>query len=206
MQTIQKEIKKCKKGIIVDIGTGDGKFVYELAKEHPSRFIIGIDLSKENVRELSAKIYKKPSRGGLKNALFVLASAFDLPSELNNIVNQVFINFPWGSLLKGVVSVDDKLWNGIKRVCKRGAFIDVLFGYDQSLDRTETERLNLPNLDLDYIQKTMIPRLISLGFSVSKAEIFDGKDVFDYPSTWAKKISFRQGRVYYYLRIKVERK
>ena len=98
MPTIKEEIKKSEKGIIVDIGTGDGKFVYELAKEHPSRFIIGIDLSKENVRELSAKIYKKPSRGGLKNALFVLASAFDLPSELNNFVNQVFINFPWGRL------------------------------------------------------------------------------------------------------------
>ena len=32
-------------GVIVDIGCGDGKFTYKLAKENPDRFVIGIDPS-----------------------------------------------------------------------------------------------------------------------------------------------------------------
>lgn len=51
--------------IAIDIGTGDGRFVYELAQDNPNWFCIGIDSERSNLEEYSAKIHKKPSRGGL---------------------------------------------------------------------------------------------------------------------------------------------
>jgi len=86
--------KSSGRGVIVDIGTGDGRFVYELAKKNPSKFVVGVDSNHENLIERSARIYKRPSRGGISNALFALASANELPVELNGLANQVFMENP----------------------------------------------------------------------------------------------------------------
>ncbi len=94
-------------GVVVDIGTGDGEFVYAIAKDNPDRFIIGIDPDYKGLEKSSTRIYKKAPKGGLDNALFVLGSIEALPEELNDIANQVFINFPWSGLLKGIVLVED---------------------------------------------------------------------------------------------------
>jgi len=46
-------------------------------------------------------------KGGLANALFVVAAAERLPPELAGIAAEVSILFPWGSLLRGALALDD---------------------------------------------------------------------------------------------------
>lgn len=191
-------------GIIIDIGTGDGKFVYELAKNNPDKFVIGIDASHAGLIEKSQKIYKKKSKGGLLNALFVLAPVEDLPDEINGIANQIFINFPWGSLLAGLVKVDEITWSEIKKLCKEGTIIDLIFGYDPIQDAKEIKRLGLPDLDLDYIKFQMIPKLSELGFGKKELREINNEDLKDYPSSWSKKLGFGKERKYYYLRLVAE--
>ena len=49
-----------------------------------------------------------PSRkGGLPNALYVAAAAERLPPELTAIAAEVSILFPWGSLLRGALALDN---------------------------------------------------------------------------------------------------
>ena len=187
-------------GIIVDIGTGDGKFTYQMAKENPDRFIIGIDPAQKGLEKVSAKIYQKPARGGLKNALFVLADVESLPEELNGLANQVFINFPWSSLLKGIILVEDKTWHSIKRICQKGAIIDLVLGYDEI---SESDKLNLPKFDSGYIKKEMAPKLVKRGFEFVKIKELTNKDLKAYPSSWAKKLGFGKERQYFYIRLKV---
>ncbi len=188
-----------KKGVIVDIGTGDGRFVYELAKNHPDRFIIGIDSSKENLRKYSSKILKKPSRGGLKNILYIWASVSGLPRDLKGAANQVFINFPWGELLRSIVCVDENIWRNIRMICRKGAFIDILFGYDKSIDKKEIDRLDLP---LAYIKSDILSKLEDLNFEVEDLKELNSEILNKYPTSWAKKLSLRKQRNYYYLRLK----
>lgn len=188
-------------GIIVDIGTGDGKFVYELAKEYPDRLIIGIDPSHGSLEQISAKIYRKPQKGGLKNALFVISGVEDLPEELNSVANQVFINFPWSSLLKGIVLVEDKTFEAIKRICQKGASIDIVFGYDKEAEGNKTEELSLPELTDDYIENEMRRKLENKGFSLEQARLLSDEDIKNYPSSWAKRLSFGKERYFYYLRL-----
>lgn len=202
-QIKKKQRPKRGKGIIVDIGTGDGKFTYKIAKENPDRLVIGIDPNAKGVEKYSAKIYKKVARGGLENALFVLATVEDLPEELNGIANQVFINFPWGSLLAGIVKVEDKCWDNIKRICKKGAFIDLLFGYDERYDKTEIQRLKLPTLSRNFIYEIFIPKLQDIGLEVIDTKQLTSTQLTNYPSTWAKKMGFGKERKYWYLRIKI---
>ena len=177
-------------GVIIDIGTGDGKFAYELAKEHPDRFVIGIDPNHQALEEVSNKIYKKPVKGGLPNALFVLANIEDLPEELSGIANQIFINFPWSGLLKGLILVEEKTWLNLKRICQPGAYIDLVFGYDENAEKNKVESLNLPTLSEEYLQNTLVSKVDTLGFKLVELNRLTEEDLKNYPSTWAKKLAF----------------
>lgn len=191
-------------GVIVDIGTGDGKFTYQVAKEHPDKFVIGIDHAQQPLEGTSAKIYKKEHKGGLENALFVLANIEDLPQELTGVANQVFIHFPWSGLLCGVILVEEKTWSNIKRICQPGAYIDLIFGYDSAYEQKAVDHFSLPELTLEYIQKMMVPKLELNGFEVLLCKQLELDELKNYPSTWSKKLSFGRERVYYYLQLKLK--
>ena len=188
-------------GIIVDIGTGDGKFAYELAKANPVRFVIGIDANHASLQETSGKIYKKKEKGGLKNALFVLSSVQDLPQELNGVANQVFINFPWGSLLKSIVLAEPTAWNAIRRICAAGAIVDILLGYSEHDDQKTTR--SLPALGRAHITQVMQPALGKLGFTLLKLSKASPAALKNYPSSWSKKLAFTPNKDFYYLRLKI---
>jgi 16S rRNA (adenine(1408)-N(1))-methyltransferase len=189
-------------GIIVDIGTGDGEFVYTLARGNPGRFIIGLDPSRQGLENTSARIYKKPEKGGLSNALFVLGSVEALPEELDGLANQVYINFPWAGLLKGLLLGDAVVWGALKRLCQPGAFIDVLFSYEKTAEENEFIKAGLPDIDLEYLRGVTAPRIEKSGFKVLEIKCFGAEEIKRYPSTWAKKLSFGRDRKYYYLRVK----
>src|SRR6185369_1989880 len=84
--------------VLLDLGTGDGRYVRQLAGEHPDWFMIGVDSCRENLHEYS--------RAKLPNMLFVIASAQDLPCELSGLISNIMVNFPWGSLLESLLAGD----------------------------------------------------------------------------------------------------
>ena len=51
--------------MIIDIGTGDGRFVYQSARRNPNKFYIGIDPNTRPLTKISEKIHRKPAKGGL---------------------------------------------------------------------------------------------------------------------------------------------
>src|SRR5688572_727374 len=80
--------------VLIDLGTGDGRFVRHVAATSPNTFAIGIDLCAVNMRE--------QSRRASANALFLVASAYAPPPELHRVATHLTINFPWGDLLSGL--------------------------------------------------------------------------------------------------------
>lgn len=191
-------------GVIVDIGTGDGKFTYQLAKEHPDKLVIGIDPAQEPLQELSARALKKTAKGGLPNVLFVLANVENLPQELTGVANQVFINFPWSSLLRGVIKAEEKTWENIKRICKPGAYVDLIFGYEPEHEQKVMNELGLPMLTLEYLQNNLLSKLEQFGFQVLTCRPVDQNDLKHFPSTWSKKLSFGKERFFYYVQLKLK--
>lgn len=189
-------------GVIVDIGTGDGKFVHNLARENPDRFIIGIDPNAKGMEKLSGKVGKKPERGGVENALYVIADVTNLPDELEGVADQVFINLPWGTLLQGIVLGDDATWQNIRKICKPGALVDILCGYSEQRDAAQIEQLGIPPVYEQCIQDEMIPKVQQIGFEVGAVEAITAENLGDYPSTWAKKLQFRQGEKVHHIRLK----
>ena len=52
--------------------------------------------------EAATRAARKPSKGGAPNARFIVAAAEALPPELAGAADLVTVQFPWGSLLRGI--------------------------------------------------------------------------------------------------------
>src|SRR5438094_4040238 len=89
--------------VAVDVGTGDGRFPYQLASGDPQRLAIGIDALAEPMGERAATAARKPARGGRPNLLYVHAAVEALPDELARVADEVYVQLPWGALLEGIV-------------------------------------------------------------------------------------------------------
>lgn len=57
--------------------------------------------------EASLRAARPERKGGLANALFLVAAAEALPGELRARADEVTILFPWGSLLRAALALDD---------------------------------------------------------------------------------------------------
>src|SRR5215831_11298295 len=137
-------------GIVIDIGTGDGRFVYESAQENPRKFYIGIDANARPLEKISEKIYRKPDKGGLPNVLFLQAAVEDLPAELDAVADEVHVHFPWGSLLRIVATGDEDGLRNLRRICAPDGLLEIVIGLDPERDRSEIERLGLAPLTDEF--------------------------------------------------------
>ena len=133
-------------GVVIDIGTGDGRFVSVAARKNPAKFFIGIDPNVKPLEKPSMKTTRKPGKGGLSNALFVQAPIEELPEELDGIADEIHIHFPWGSLLRAVGLGQKDVLDSLRRICASECLVEIVIGIDEERDRSEIERLELPKL------------------------------------------------------------
>ena len=97
----------------VDLGTGDGTAVLAAAAADPRALVIGLDADASAMAEASRRAARPARKGGLPNALFVAGAAETPPAELCGIADTVTVWFPWGSLLRGVLGLDDAAVGGL---------------------------------------------------------------------------------------------
>jgi hypothetical protein len=159
--------------IILDLGTGDGRYVRSLADSFPAHFIIGVDSCRENLRQVS--------RAKLTNALFIIASAQDLPRELCGLASQVTINFPWGSLLAGLLNNDASLINGLNFIAQPGASIDL---------RLNAGALAEAGTTLEAGADRIYRNMAQAGWRIQHPVAIDAHTLRTFPSTWAKRLAF----------------
>ena len=79
--------------VLIDVGTGDGRYVLHVARTQPTCFAIGVDACWNNLR--------RASRKAPPNALYVIANALALPAELGGMASKVTINFSWEACSRG---------------------------------------------------------------------------------------------------------
>ena len=87
----------------IDVGTGDGQAVLRRASAAPGTLVIGLDAVAEAMADASRRAARAARKGGPANACFVVAAAERLPPELRGLANEVTVQFPWGSLLLGML-------------------------------------------------------------------------------------------------------
>jgi 16S rRNA (adenine(1408)-N(1))-methyltransferase len=169
--------------IHMDIGTGDGRFVRHIAESHPNDFVIGVDACRENLCQVSSSA---PA-----NALFVIANALALPSELYGLAAQVTINFPWGSLLEGLLTYDSALLEGLVNIARPNAELEV---------RLNGGALAEAGWSLETGADRVRDVLATNGFSIRPSNMMTAHELKSYPTTWAKRLAFGRDPRAVYLR------
>ncbi|HEX7997454.1 MAG TPA: methyltransferase domain-containing protein [Pyrinomonadaceae bacterium] len=186
-------------GVVIDIGTGDGRFVYQSARENQAKFYIGIDPSTKALEKISEKIYRKPAKGGLPNVLFVQAAIESLPEELDGVADEIHIHFPWGSLLRAVLSADSGVLCNLRRICAPGCMLEIIIGLDPARDRAEIERLSLPALSQEYLETVLTPQYRAAGFDVLEKGVLPQADWSKLQTSWARRLQGNTEREVVYL-------
>ena len=161
------------KQIVLDLGTGDGRYARTLAQAHPRWFIIGLDACRENLRE--------HSQAKLPNLLFVIARAQEMPQELDGLVSQVTINFPWGSLLESLLANDSRLINGLKSISRPGASLELRLNGGALAEAGKT---------LEAGTDKIYFHLLQAGWQIDHPVVMDSGSLKKFPSTWARRLAF----------------
>ena len=157
----------------LDIGTGDGRFVLHTAQANPRRFVIGLDACRENLRDTS--------RRAPDNALFVIANACAMPPELRGVASHITINFPWGSLLTGLLDADPALLSGLMAVALPSTIVDV---------RLNGGALAEAGWPLEAGAAHIREVLAAHGLRMKRPVTLDSGDLRVYPTTWAKRLAY----------------
>jgi len=177
------------KGVVVDLGTGDGRYAFRYAQANPRTLVIGIDAIADNLKEVSHRADRSPRRGGLPNLLFVRASAEDVPGELRGVADEIHVLLPWGRLLVGCLLAEDLIMYGLTSLAGPGARLRLVFNAEIWADSTPKELAHLPRLTRSYVEETMVPAYRRFGIELERSRLMDEAEVDELGTTWAKKLS-----------------
>ncbi|MDQ1446352.1 MAG: rRNA ((1408)-N(1))-methyltransferase [Acidimicrobiaceae bacterium] len=186
--------------VVIDVGTGDGRFAYAYASAHPDAFVVGVDAIAERLEELSAKAARKPAKGGRPNVVFVRATVEDLPSELTGVADEVHVLLPWGALLVGAMLAEAPVMAGIAGLAKPGAEVVVVFNAEVWEDSTPKDMADLPAVTVDYVRSWLAPRYAAFGLDVLDAHELSPDEVGALSTTWARKLAHGRHPKFVHLR------
>ena len=159
--------------VLIDIGTGDGRYVLHHARACPWWFAIGVDTCRENLR---AAARARPC-----NALFVIAEAQALPAELHGLATRITINFPWGSLLEGLLEGHAGLLGGLAAAAQPGAALEI---------RLNGGALAEQGWPLEAGGEQVRRMLVAHGFLAGQPVLLGARALRACPTTWAKRLAF----------------
>ena len=171
---ILSEKQDGKTHVLIDVGTGQGMFILDTAREQPDWLCIGIDAAADNMVKAARTASASPKKGGLDNALFVRGAAEKLPGPFENLADTLTVQYPWGSLM-GIVSAPDPAGlAALRAVSKDQARLSVLLNYSVFEDREYLERLGFGDVIDPAESEALIPTYAAAGFKVTQREIFHG--------------------------------
>ena len=175
--------------VLVDVGTGDGRFVLAHARANPKTFAIGLDPLASALESSSASAARKPERGGAPNALFVVATAEDPPPELEGIADVVTVLLPWGRLLRGVLLGEADVLGALARIARPGAGMRIVLNNEIFEDPVPLDAAELPEATVDYALTELEPLYAQAGIRLDEARLLGEDEVKRLRTTWSRRLA-----------------
>jgi 16S rRNA (adenine(1408)-N(1))-methyltransferase len=174
--------------VVIDLGAGDGRYAYESARSDPSSLYIAVDPDTAALAEYAFRAGRKPARGGITNAIFVVAAVERLPRELEALAKRVRINFPWGSLLRALLAPEPPVLRAIAGLLEPDGVAGVVLSYDPGHDTGAFAGDPLPALDQARIETELIPAYKGAGLPISSWRRLTQDEALAVPSSWGRRL------------------
>jgi 16S rRNA (adenine(1408)-N(1))-methyltransferase len=162
----------------VDLGTGDGAYALHVARSEPGTAVFGLDT---NLDRLRGSRKRHP-----RNLRFIAGDALRYPVETVPVASTVTINFPYGSILRGLMEADPGLM----------ARLDRLLGANGRLEiRVNASALTATGLDPDTGPGDIDAALRQLAGTRVTSRPMTQDELRSFPSAWAKRLGFGRDTV-----------
>jgi 16S rRNA (adenine(1408)-N(1))-methyltransferase len=173
-------------GLVLDLGTGDGKHVLAEARRRPGMLVVGLDAGPDAMRRTAARAATKPAKGGVANAVFVWASVEQLPAELAD-VSEVHCLMPWGSLLRALVTPDESVLRSVTAACRPGA--PFLITLNLHAWRPPVPEVGAtPEPTPSSAAELLAPSYARAGWGLESADYLDDAQVAELGTSWTKRL------------------
>jgi len=157
----------------VDLGTGDGKFAIQLARRQPTVGVVAVDTCLDHL--------SGPRRRDPENVRFARLDARDWQPGTLPVAHAVTINFPYGSLLRGLVEGDAGLL----------ARLDELPGVGSRLEvRVNESALIATGLDPVRGPEAIAAAVRQLGGLRVDRRDLGQPELRAFPSSWARRLGY----------------
>lgn len=166
----------------IDVGTGDGRAVLAAAARDPRALVLGLDASQAAMAGASRRAAGPARRGGMPNAGFIVAAAEAVPAALRGVAGVVTVRFPWASLLRGCVGLDDQVATGVASLVRAAGTLELL------LAPAPRDGLDGVPVTPEEISEAAASTFTALGLRAVTARPATADEVRASGSTWAKRL------------------
>ncbi len=179
------------RSVWMDIGCGDGRFAYRLARARHDLLVVGIDAAREPMSAIASRAVRPSKKHAAPNLILAVAGAEALPEELAGLACHITVLFPWGSLLRAIVLADPGVLENMRRLAApSGAVLEILLN-DSLYEQTHVyEKLGLVRLDEEHIRTHVVSGFKSCGFVSQKQgfRVLPNREL-PYETTWGKRLA-----------------
>jgi 16S rRNA (adenine(1408)-N(1))-methyltransferase len=163
---------------VVDAGTGDGRYPLHVARTRADTLAIGIDASADAL----AYAARRAVREAVPNLVLLREPIETVP--LDSFADEMTIHFPWGSLLRGALGEDERVFAAIRRLPRPGGLVTLL-----SVTARDA-RAASSAADLARVQRAYR----AAGFALVEWRAVTRADVDAARSSWGKRLDVGGGR------------
>ena len=155
------------------------------ARAEPDSLVLGVDANGSGMAEAASRAARSGRRGGVPNARFMVAAAEALPDPLAETADLVTVQFPWGSLLRGIVQGEPVVVGPVVGLLQHtpDAEIRLLLSVEPR-DRS----LRLEPLDATRIDRLAV-QLEAHGLKAVRVGPASDQELAASHSTWAKRLA-----------------
>lgn len=177
--------------VVADVGTGDARVPYRLARQNPDWLALGIDPAWTRMTSSSGRAIRPTNRGGAANLVLVRASIESLPRPLLDVADEVLVLMPWGRLLTGVIQGEADICGGLRALAREGASLDVTVGVSIWREPIPVALRGLPELTPDGVEGDLADRWRATGWELDDAEQVPASKVDIGASSWTRRLDHR---------------
>lgn len=176
--------------VVVDVGTGDARGAWRLARAEPDTLVVGLDPAWQRMADTAIRARRKPAKGGAPNLVLVNAAVEAAPAVLDGVADAVTVLMPWGGLLWGVVTAGPDVCGGLRRLARPGATLEVVIGTSIWRPPVPVDLVHLPELTPAALAAggDLAARWAAAGWSVDEVVVTTSIDDGAPATSWARRL------------------